>query len=61
MRLLEKEDLSSRILDIGCCAGSLLLTLEASGFSGACGIDTNPKAVEQCRNSKSAHLLTLND
>lgn len=40
------------ILDVGCAAGTMMLTLEEQGFPEVYGIDISDKAVEECLEKK---------
>lgn len=42
-------ELSSRILDLGCANGGLLVALQAKGYGNICGIDPSPVCVQQAR------------
>ena len=43
------QDISARILDIGCANGGLLRALQELGFHNLCGVDPSPVCVENVR------------
>ncbi len=52
--LLKNLSRSSRVLDIGCAGGEMILELHAAGFDNCIGIDTSPDAITTC-NLKGLH------
>lgn len=49
LRLLSNCSKDSRILEVGCSGGALLLDLKTHDFIRAEGIDISPRAIEVCR------------
>lgn len=51
LRYLKKFN-TKCVLDVGCAAGTMMLTLLEQGFPKVYGIDISEKAVEECRKKK---------
>jgi ubiquinone/menaquinone biosynthesis C-methylase UbiE len=58
-KLLAGESKQARILDVGCCAGSLLKNLGSSGFSNIYGLDINPQAVAVCKKKNLRNVFVM--
>jgi len=58
MRLLKAEDKNSKILDVGCCGGSLLRAMADNGFSNAVGIDKSLRARDEGR-KRGVRILVM--
>ena len=59
-RILKKTDNKSRILDLGCCGGSLLLSLQKQGFSNLHGIDLSENAIKLCKSRGLPNVSLMN-
>ncbi len=57
---IESEDLSARILDIGCATGRLLYKLAKQGYTNLSGIDLAPRIIEVARKKLSPFKIKLN-
>jgi SAM-dependent methyltransferase len=60
LRLLHPASKSSKILDVGCAGGSLIMSVRSAGFNDVHGIDVSKKAINECR-KKGLTGLTLTD
>lgn len=49
LNMIDDLPRSTRILDIGCSGGVLMLDLKAKGFTDVTGIDFSAEAIEQCK------------
>jgi len=47
--MIDKLPRDTKILDIGCSGGVLMLTLKAAGFTNLTGIDFSAEAIELCK------------
>ncbi|MFH1685461.1 MAG: class I SAM-dependent methyltransferase [Candidatus Micrarchaeota archaeon] len=59
-RMLKKTDKKTRILDLGCCGGSLLLSLQKQGFSNLHGIDLSENAIKLCKSRGLPNVFLMN-
>jgi 2-polyprenyl-3-methyl-5-hydroxy-6-metoxy-1,4-benzoquinol methylase len=60
LRLVERHERPSRILDVGCNIGTFVKVAEARGWA-ATGVDLNREAVEFGRQHSRVRLLTLDE
>lgn len=49
LNMIDSLPRNTRILDIGCSGGVLMLDLKAKGFTDVTGIDFSAEAIEQCK------------
>lgn len=49
LKLFSEKDRNSRILDIGCAGGALLLELKELGFKNLTGLDVSENAIAVCK------------
>jgi ubiquinone/menaquinone biosynthesis C-methylase UbiE len=49
----------TKILDIGCSGGVLMLALKEAGFTNVTGLDFSPEAIEQCKSKglEKVHVM----
>jgi ubiquinone/menaquinone biosynthesis C-methylase UbiE len=49
----------TKILDIGCSGGVLMLALKAAGFTNISGLDFSPEAIEQCKSKGLENVFVM--
>lgn len=59
LRLLEPYPKESRILDIGCAGGPLLLDLKNAGFTDIYGLDFSEDAIQVCKSRGLANVFVM--
>ncbi|MDH5467641.1 MAG: class I SAM-dependent methyltransferase [Candidatus Aminicenantes bacterium] len=60
LREISNDDVSIRILDIGCATGRLLYKLAKHGYTNLSGVDLAPRIIEVARNKLSPFKINLN-
>lgn len=59
LNIIEDLPRSTRILDIGCSGGVLMLDLKAKGFTDVTGIDFSAEAIEQCKAKGLSNVFVM--
>lgn len=59
MAFIDKLPRDTKILDIGCSGGVLLLDLKNAGFTNVTGLDFSEDAIQQCKNKGLTNVYVM--